>query len=273
MRIRRLFFLSARIAATVLAGDLAVPALAGAFLAPPGEGVIITATSFSDSTRAFDSNGKLIPIPAYRKFELSSYIEYGLTDRVTLVVQPSGDVAHQGPVQTVAPFAASTSLGARAGLLMFGSTVVSVQGVAHIPFGTTSMQAGLFDQDRAFAADFRLMLGHGFAIKDMNGFVDVAVGPSFEGNGLPQQWHADVTLGLRPQPRLLLMLASYMTAAGRIGSGCANWTACWSWLKLQPTIVYDLTRHWSIEGGFFATVAGQNAGRELGPLAGLWYRF
>jgi hypothetical protein len=39
-------------------------ARASAFLEPPGEGDIITATEFSDSTRAFDQNGKLIPIPA-----------------------------------------------------------------------------------------------------------------------------------------------------------------------------------------------------------------
>jgi protein XagA len=39
-------------------------AQASAFLQPPGQGDIITAAEFSDSTRAFDQNGKLIPIPA-----------------------------------------------------------------------------------------------------------------------------------------------------------------------------------------------------------------
>ncbi|MGB2731115.1 MAG: hypothetical protein WBC24_10220, partial [Methylovirgula sp.] len=39
-------------------------ACASAFLQPVGEGDIITATEFSGSTRAFDQNGKLIPIPA-----------------------------------------------------------------------------------------------------------------------------------------------------------------------------------------------------------------
>jgi len=51
-----------------------------AWLLPPGDGQIITYSDFSDSTRAFDSHGNLIPVPSYQKFELGTYLEYGLTD-------------------------------------------------------------------------------------------------------------------------------------------------------------------------------------------------
>lgn len=251
-----------------------MPAQAGAFLAPPGQGEIISAASFSDSTLAFDADGKLVPIPAYRKFELGTYIEYGLTDRITLVAQPSADVVRQEPAQPTPPAAAGTNLGARVGLVSFDSTVLSLQGLVHIPFAASSMQVGLFDQDRAPAADLRLLLGHGFAIGSTTGFIDVEASHTWQGDGLPEEWHADATFGVRPQPQLLIMLASYMTVAGHAGAACAYWSCTyWSWLKLQPSIVYDLSRRWSVEAGFFATVAGQNAGRELGPMAALWYRF
>ena len=48
-----------------------------AWLLPPGDGQVITYAAFSDSTRAFDAHGKLIPVPAYQKFELGTYLELG----------------------------------------------------------------------------------------------------------------------------------------------------------------------------------------------------
>ncbi len=47
----------------------------------------------------------------------------------------------------------------------------------------------------------------------------------------------------------------------------------YNWVKLQESLVYDLSSVWSVQGGFFETVAGMNAGRELGPVAAVWYRF
>jgi hypothetical protein len=52
---------------------------------PPGDGQIITYSDFSDSTRAFDLHGNLIPVPSYQKFELGTYLELGLTDWLTLL--------------------------------------------------------------------------------------------------------------------------------------------------------------------------------------------
>ena len=59
-------------------------AWASAWLLPPGDGQIITYAGFSDSTRAFDGHGNLIPVPDYQKFELGTYVEYGVTDWLTL---------------------------------------------------------------------------------------------------------------------------------------------------------------------------------------------
>ena len=55
------------------------------------DGQTIVYSAFSDSTRAFDSHGRLIPVPQYKKFELGTYIEYGLTNWLTLVVSPAYD--------------------------------------------------------------------------------------------------------------------------------------------------------------------------------------
>lgn len=254
---------------TVTVVGAAVSAGAGAFLEPPGQGEIITAATFSDSTRFFDSSGRLIPIPAYQKFDLGSYIEYGASDRVTIVIQPFADIAHQDIAQPVQPFAATTDLGARFGIASFGSTVISVQALAHLPLTNTTTADGLFDQDRTIGTDLRLLVGHGFQINAMPGFLDVEMSHTWLGDGLPDEWHAEATVGLRPIPKLMLLLASYST----ISPESVVITPSWYWMKLQPSVVYDLSQQWSVEGGLFATVFGHNAGRELGPTAALWYRF
>ena len=68
---------------------------AGAWLMPPGEGQIIASTAFSGSARAFDANGRLIPVPSYDKFELGAYLEYGLTDWLTVIAAPAYDSIKQ----------------------------------------------------------------------------------------------------------------------------------------------------------------------------------
>jgi protein XagA len=55
-------------------------------------------------------------------------------------------------------------------------------------------------------------------------------------------------------------------------NGSVKYDRSWS-DKLQPSIVFDITPQWSIQAGSFFTVAGKNAGREFGPLIGVWYKF
>ena len=260
-------FRRALLASTLaLACAAAQEARASAFLEPPGEGDIITATEFSGSTRAFDRDGKLIPIPAYDKFELASYVEYGLTDRLTLIAQPFFETAHQDSTAVATP---GTDIGARFGLAEFGPTVLSIQGVLHIPFDSGQLPQAEFDEDDVFAGDLRLLLGHAFEIGGAPGFLDLQGGYRWQAEDVPNEWHADVTAGVRPQPRLLIMLQTFATLADRSTAVYARY----SWLKLQESLVYDIWRNWSLQGGFFETVAGMNAGRELGPMLAVWYRF
>jgi hypothetical protein len=75
-------------------------------------------------------------------------------------------------------------------------------------------------------------------------------------------------MGVRPLPSLLMMLQSFTS----ITNGTSNFGHV-SWTKLQPSLVYTIAPQWSIQIGGFITIEGVNAGRELGPMAGIWYRF
>jgi hypothetical protein len=79
-------FVCLRIAALAAALLLAAAgAQASAWLEPAGQGQIILGGTFSDSLRNYDVRGRLAPLSSYKKFELTAYTEYGLTDSVTLI--------------------------------------------------------------------------------------------------------------------------------------------------------------------------------------------
>jgi hypothetical protein len=67
----------------------------------------------------------------------------------------------------------------------------------------------------------------------------------------------------------MILIQSFATAAAR----ATQLSPRYDWVKLQESLVYHLAPRWSLQGGFFETIAGFDAGRELGPLAAVWYRF
>ena len=78
---------------------LCAPAIAraGAFLQPPEHGQVIAQLGFSEARSGYDSFARPVAIPAWRKFELSTYAEYGLADWVTLIGEPSWFTFHASP--------------------------------------------------------------------------------------------------------------------------------------------------------------------------------
>jgi hypothetical protein len=208
VRARRVYFFTG----ILLVADLTMVrgAYAGAWLQPPGQGQVIASTDFSDSTRYFDSNGKLVPIPAYQKFSLGTYIEYGLSDEFTLVAQPFFDSDRQNTTPNPMRLVTGGDIGLRAGVVKTVDTVVSVQATAHVPFVSRAPLVN-FDEDSVFSGDFRLLIGHSFAAAGIDGFVDLEGGYRLEAEDVPDEWHADATLGLRPRQDLMILIQSFAT--------------------------------------------------------------
>jgi hypothetical protein len=239
----------------------------GAWLLSPGEGQVITYSDFSDSTRAFDSHGNLIPVPAYKKFELGTYLEYGVTNWLTVVAAPAYD-----RVRTPVPGQSYNGLGqseaaARIGLYHTDTAVISVQAGLRSP-GASFSSLGPLEVRRAGSIDVRAMAGRNCVVAGMEGFVEAQGGYRFYAQNQPGEWRLDLTGGLRPLPRLLVMLQSFTS----ISNGTSQYGHV-SWTKLQPSLVYEIAPQWSAQIGGFLTVAGVNAGREFGPTAAVWYRF
>jgi protein XagA len=240
----------------------------GAWLLPPGEGQVIAAIFYSDSNHAFDAQGHLVPVPDYRKFELGTYIEYGLADGLTLVASPSYDRIHNPPPGQSYNGLGESEIAARVGLYRTDTSVLSFQAGLRSPGFSFADSLGPFQVRRAASLDVRGLAGRNVVVAGMEGFVAAEGAYRFYAAGQPGEWRIDLTMGLRPLPGLLMMLQSYTSIVnGSLRFGHVSWT------KLQPSLVYDIAPRWSVQIGGFITVAGINAGRELGPIVGIWYRF
>ncbi len=275
MCLRRLFLaLSPAVASLGAAVFFAeAGAHAGAFLEPAGEGQIITTASFSGSTRAFDAHNRLIPVASYQKFELGTYIEYGATDYLTLVASPSVDHVRTSPApgltQTTTGIG-DTAIGARLKIHQTEMLIFLVQGLLRPPLGLqTDPATRSLDQSRNLTGELRGLAGLSTKLFGYDSFADLEAGYRWNDTVTPDEWRADLTLGIHTTPVFMLLLQNFAA----ISDGRTPSKPSYYWDKEQVSGVYAFSPAWSAQFGGFITLAGKNAGREIGPLAALWYRF
>jgi len=246
---------------------------AGAWLAPSGQGEIIASLSFSDTTRIFGAGNRLIPVPSYRKFELGTYIEYGAADWITIVASPSLDRIQtstaSGMTQTTSGIG-DTGIGGRVRIYQNGNFVFSVQGLLRPPLGLQADPSnGSYTHSRLWTGELRCLAGYSAQILGYDGFADLEMGYRWNDMAASNEWRADLTLGLHATDRILVLVQSFAA----ISDGRKQLTPSYYWDKGQVSSVYAFNEAWSGQLGGFLTLAGRNAGREMGPMAALWYKF
>jgi hypothetical protein len=258
--------LAAAIALTALQG----PARAGAWLQARGHGLLILTSTMLSSGRAFDAGGNPVDIPRYNKFTLGAWLEYGLTDRFTLVLRPQlRSVSIAAPIDASHTGAGNTAIGARIGLWSNEESVFSLQSLTRIPGSRDEddpAQAGSTDTE----IDLRALYGHSFSLGAWPAFLDTEFAYRFRGGGASDEIHSDVTFGVRPRPDLMLMAQSFNTFS--YGKAEDLYVTGWEH-KLALSAVWDFTRNWSVQAGFTATIAGSNTLQERGYFTALWKRF
>lgn len=261
----------------------------GAFLWPEGQGQVIVTTTFSNASKAYDSRGRLINTPSYRKFETQAYIEYGALDWLTIVAQPSymnfhgasSQLDHLSLLTEQAKLGAPLSirgppgphyaglgvgsLGARLRLLELGRYVVSLE--ASLRVATPSAQTFL-DMRGVLQADVRLQLGRSIDVFGILGFCDAQIGYRTRAQNSEGEIRADVTYGLRPLADVLLLAQSF--SALTPGKSRENFIYS---QKFQASLVYDLTTNVSLQIGAVAALQGVNSSAERGLIGAAWYRF
>ena len=251
------------------------PAAASAWNEPQGEGLFIAEYTFTGGSRYFNGTGRLSPAAAYAKHEGFGYLEYGVTDWLMAVIKPDAVATSietpAGPSTPAARYdgLGSSEVGAQLHLLAYGPALLAAQATFRLPATTAQTNPALVG-NTSRDIDARILAGISFTVAGLPAFLDAQAAYRFRSSGAPDEWHADLTLGLRPLPKLLLLLQSTTTVPTSSGT---PWFPASLYTKLGAALVYDLTPRWSIELGLFQTLAGIDALRERGILTAVWYRF
>lgn len=254
----------------LLAGFTAGPVWAGAFNLPEGQGLAITDVTFSGGSRYFNGLGKLAPADGFRREDVSTYVEYGVTDWLMAIVRPDLTAVSVGghPGGRYIGLGPSEA-GAQVRLLVFGPAVLAVEGALRLP-GSTDISNRALIGNTAREADLRGLFGLAFAIGPWPAFLDAQVAERLRDRGAPDEIHTDVTVGVRPLPNFMVLLQLFDTTD--LGKG-TPWFPRERFTHLETAVVYDFNETWSGEVGVYTTVLGTRSLREQGLTTALWYRF
>jgi protein XagA len=245
-------------------------ALAGAWTLDSGVGQALVSGTLSTSDLVFDSARQTQSAARYNKFEAEALLEYGVTDHFTAILGPGvQDIHIDAPVNAQRAGLGYTELGGRYQLLQADSWVMSGQVLLRLP-GTTDNANPAAIGYTDVQTDVRALLGHSFVLGSMPAFIDLEAAQRFCSAGAPDEFHADLTFGLRPAPRWLLLVQSFNVLSE--GSGTWGYSS-YDYEKAQLSVVYSLTAALSLQVGGFSTYAGRNALQENGLVLGAWFRF
>jgi hypothetical protein len=260
----------------ILALLWAAPAFAGAFMQPPQHGQVIAQLGFAEAGRAHDAYGRSVPIPAWRKFELSGYGEYGLTDWLTVIGSPSWfsfRAPTSRPTNYFGPLGSQTyarpgvaEAGARVRAFEWGDNVVSAQATARYAAGGAASEP-FVDMGRRAQADVRLLYGRKFTLLGLSGYMDTAI--AFRSKGaFGNQARFDATLAVQPFARTTLMMQSFTAITpGRLGGGFALSQ------KAAASVLFDVTDSLTLQAGALIALRGVNSAAEKGLVSGVWWKF
>jgi hypothetical protein len=133
----------------------------------------------------------------------------------------------------------------------------------------TDAASRTLDQSHSLTGELRILAGLNTSLLGFESFADFEAGYRWNDSVTPDEWRADLTLGLHATPRLMILIQNFAAISdSRTASNPSYY-----WDKEQLSAVYAFNPSWSGQIGGFMTLAGKNAGREVGPVAALWYRF
>lgn len=269
-----------RSSAAVFVAVLTAPATAeaGAWTQEAGSGQIINTFTYYTLSSGFGPDGEEIDQNRFAKIEYSPYIEYGVTDTLTIGAQPFLQIIEQdradGSVENAG--LADVELFARQRLWEGENAVLSIQGLISVP-GGYDPEANLPLGKGHVDVEARVLWGGGHEIKGVSMFYDVAAAYRKRFGGPSDEVHVDVTLGLTPWAGWQFLLQSFNTiGVGKADPG--NTTDRGSVLefdrhKLQLSVVRDLTERVAVQVGGFSEFAGRNTGQGNGGFVALWVNF
>ena len=236
---------------------------AGAWPMPKGDGQVIFRFEHQTADEAFDETGVLVSIPERYDEAASAFVEYGLTNRLTL----QGKLAAARGEDEFGGYegAAPAELGIRWTPILDRRTAVSLYVGAISPGeGENAVYVSRVRSDGD--VEVRALLGRSGSWRRRPVFVDLQAARLFR-VGAPDETRVDAALGVDVTRDWLVLVQSY---AGMI-DGAQD--------ALQPGWVngeVSLVRRFGsvrVQAGWRAALYGRHSTYGSGPVVSVWKRF
>ncbi|MCG5234940.1 transporter [Xanthobacter oligotrophicus] len=248
------------------------PAGAGAWTQEEGHGQVILQGSAVHSGSEFGPSSDLYDSRPYDKLEATLVFEYGASDWLTLIVAPqllSVDLGAPAPSSYAG--LGYTDAGARVRIYNENNIVVSAQVVGRLP-GTGNSQSAAAVGYEDPELDLRLLAGWSFPLFGKAAFLDVEAAQRLRFGDPPDEFHLDLTLGVRVAERWQVLFQSFNVISEGAGEGPYFGTS-YEYYKLQLGAAYDLSAAVTLGVALVSTVFARNAPQENGVVLTGFYRF
>jgi hypothetical protein len=276
------FLLLVALAAALDITAAADSAHAGAWTLPQSSGQVILTNLYYRASEEFTRGGHRQSFSndgEFTKYEFNPYIEYGLRDDLTLVLNLfARRVAFSNDFSGEVNFGlADPEIGLRYRLSPpSAQTVWSVQGAIKLPVAFPHDTPPLGNEQTD--VEGRLLVGRGFSIGPRWAYWDLEVAYRFRDEAPADEIKLDATLGVSLTERWLVIGQFFGTRGLRNGSPVRirnNPTIDINYdlYKAQLSIVYQLTQNVRLQGGYLRDLAGRNTGAGDAALFAVWFRF
>lgn len=264
--------------AVVMLCFFAPPAHAGAWLQPEGAGQLITTMSSYHATKFYDINGTRAAQDPFSKIELNPYIEYGLTQALTV----GANVLMNSNSASTNPFGGREDyyglqgeLFARTALWEKEGSILSLQPLVKLPVYYADKG---FYQTQYTRADVELALlaGTHFSAMGFTHFLDGSAAYRVRSGAPGNQAKFNLTLGTQVNDEWTILTQAFSTWAvspPALPSLTQRTEDDYDAIKLQLSAVYALTNTLSVQAGGFINTHPRNTGAGSGVLAALWWNF
>lgn len=259
-----------------------VTAEAAAWTSPKGHGQVILTTSYFTTSRSFNGSGKLIPFDyngQFRKIEFNPYIEYGVTNRTSLLFNAFIPLLrfknNFGSFESAGT--GDFEVGFRHRLTPLSSrNVVSVQTLFLFP--TYSANRNPIPGNHQYDIEPRLLVGRSYSLEKRSVFWDVEAGWRYRTGAPADQVRMDGSLGVDLFPRVALLGQVFAIKGLQNGSPISattnpNVQSDFDLYKAQASAIFRVSRSVRFQVAYFRAVAGRGTGAGQGVLFSMWKNF